>query len=131
MQKISENEIRNVLKLTPHKRYKYFIKRIVGFNYVWLLSNEDGKWAEAHLNKHKLISLWSAKEFAELLIEGPWEGFFPEKMSLEDFYYTLKKNYNGEDFLINVFSKPSKTGFIVDLDEFKRDILEELDKYSL
>lgn len=131
MQKINKHEIRSVLNLAPQKRYLYFIKRVVDFNAVWLLFDKDGKWAEAFMDEYKLVSLWSAKEYADLLIEGPWAGCSSKSLSLEDFYYTLIENFGEDLFLINVFSKPGKAGFVVDLEEFKRDISKELEKYSI
>ncbi|WEZ05197.1 DUF2750 domain-containing protein [Bacillus subtilis] len=39
---MNEKELEMSLKLDPDKRYRYFIKKVVDYEEVWSLSNDEG-----------------------------------------------------------------------------------------
>jgi len=127
---LRKREIENVLVLSPFERYKYFIKRVADEEEMWSLENEEGELAIAELNDKLVISFWSSKEFAEMCVEGNWKNFKPIKIDLSYFEAEVIPAIMDNGYLLNIFSKYNKSGFIVSIDEFLRDLNEELEKYS-
>lgn len=68
------------------------------------------------------------EEFIFSNLSDGWEDCKPLKLSLEDLQNELYEIIATENYLINVFPINGKTGFVVNIDEFKRDLNEELDK---
>jgi hypothetical protein len=127
--KNTEKEIQSVFALEPFNRYQYLIK-IADNEHLYSLKSKDGNWAISQLEGNNLFPIWSSKEFAtNCLIDG-WAGFEFEEISLEIFKNNLVNFIENEKFLLNVFPVNSKTGFVLSVDEFVRDLDEELKKYE-
>ena len=125
-----QKEIENILKLESFDRYNYFIKKISDLEVLYSLKSPEGNFAISEIDKHYMLPLWSHEEFAKLNLNAGWENFEIYEISLEKleadiFSFILENNY-----LINVFPLNSKTGFVVNLEEFKRDLEEELENYQ-
>jgi hypothetical protein len=127
--RVTEKEMENVIRLKPFDRYMYFIKRIADAELIYSLKDDDG-WAIAEVGDYKLFSVWSAKEFALLSKTDEWLDYNPTEISLQEFEENIIPLIVEKKYLINVFSVNSKTGFIVELGEFLRDLEEELKKYE-
>jgi Protein of unknown function (DUF2750) len=122
-------EIEHVSVLKPIERYSYFIKKIADYEEVWTVVNLSGDYALSDIDDKIFISFWSAKEFISSNLKQGWEECIPKKLTfanLEDEVFDLIAR---ENYLINVFPVNGKSGFIVDLDEFIRDLHEELERY--
>jgi len=128
--KLSEKEIENVSKLEPIKRYQYFIKRIADHTFIFTLRNQDGSWAISSVENNKLFPIWPAAEYAQKCAIDEWENFSVERLSLNRFRTELMNSIREEKFLLNIFPVSKTTGFVVDLEEFQRDLQEELEKYE-
>ncbi len=126
---LNHKEFENVISLTPEKRYIYFIKKVADWEFMYTLVNEDGEYAISIVNNHLLIPFWSFPEYAEYCKINKWENYIIKKISLEYFENKLMDLIIKEKYLVNVFPVLEKTGFIVTLEEFTRDLSEELDKY--
>lgn len=125
-----QKEIENILNLGSFERYKYFIKKIADFEVLYSLKSSQGNFAISETDNQFMLPLWSHKEFAKLNLNSGWENFEIYEISLEEleadiFPFILENNY-----LINVFPHNHKTGFVVNLEEFKRDLEEELENYQ-
>jgi len=127
---LHKREIENVLVLSPFEKYKYFLKRVADEEEMWSLENEEGELAIAELNDKLVISFWSSKEFAEMCVEGNWKNFKPTKIDLSYFEVELIPIIIDNGYLLNIFPRYNKSGFVVSIDEFLRDLNEELEKYS-
>ncbi|ASW73695.1 hypothetical protein IQ37_19550 [Chryseobacterium piperi] len=121
-------EKENIIKLEPFKRYQYFIKKIADFEELWTIVNENGDYAISEVDDHSLISFWTAEEFILSNLDKGWENYRPLKICLEDLENELFKIIASENYLVNVFPINGKSGFVVSLEEFRRDLNEELDK---
>jgi len=88
--------------------------------------NQDGSWAISELEKYKLFPIWSAGIFAERCALDAWVGFDYKEITLETFQEELIEFIEAENLLLNIFSVGTKTGFVVELDEFVRDLVDEL-----
>lgn len=123
--KIYENEIKEISSLEPNERYNYFIKNVANIETMYTLY-KDGKFVLTCINNNKLLPLWSAKEFAENYRNIRWDDAIVQEISLDYFEDNLSEF---EDFLFNIFPVTDKTGFVVTLDEFVRDLTEEFNRY--
>lgn len=125
---MNSKEIENVIKLEPFKRYEYFIKKVADFEQLWTIVDEDGDYAISEVDEFSLITFWPAEEFVSLDLQEGWADCTPLKLTLDDLRDNIFDVINSENYLINVFPVNGKSGFVVDLAEFSRDLNEELDK---
>ncbi|SEW25296.1 Protein of unknown function [Chryseobacterium wanjuense] len=125
---MNSKEFENILKLEPLKRYQYFIKKIADFEELWTIIDEDGSYALSDIDNFTLISFWTAEEFVISNLNEGWENCKPIKLTLEDLQDDLFDIIASENYLINVFPINGKSGFVVSLNEFRRDLDEELEK---
>lgn len=125
---ITKEEILNVSKLDAFERYNYFIKKVADQELIYTLAFE-GKIAIAEVKNSKLISIWSAAEFAKEYATQEWENYDVVNFSLDEFKEKIGNLVVENRFLVNVFSVANKTGFIVNWSEFWRDLEEELEQY--
>jgi hypothetical protein len=128
--KVTEKEVESVSKLEPFKRYQYFIKRVADSEVMYSLQSIVGNWALSEVDGNLLFSLWSAKEFAIQHLVDEWKEYKIKEISFDAFEDELKSLVKDEKYLLNIFPTGQKTGFIVTLDEFVRDLSEELKKYE-
>ncbi|KIC92616.1 DUF2750 domain-containing protein [Flavihumibacter solisilvae] len=125
-----DKEIESVSKLEPFERYKYFIKRVADTEVMYTLVDESGEFVLAELGDNVLLSLWSASEFAALCMIDKWSGLTVKEISLGEFDEEIIDEAVEGNWLLNIFSVGVKSGFVVNLDEFTRDLSEELKRYS-
>ncbi len=126
---LKTQEIERVIKLEPFERYKYSLKRIADNETLYTIKRDNETIAISDLDDEKLIPFWSAKKFAELNITDEWNEFYVEEISLDDFENEMVDFINENNFLMNIFPINNKTGFVVSLDEFIRDLNIELERF--
>ncbi len=126
---LNTKEIESVSRLAPFERYKYFIKRVVGFGFLWTIKDKNNDLALLSIGDNILVSLWSAEPFIKSNLEGDWQEFVPYKIDLDEFVDTYLPLILKEEYLINIFPLNKKAGFVVDVEEFSRDLNMELDNY--
>mgnify|MGYP003610105551 FL=1 len=126
---LKTQEIESVIKLEPFERYKYSLKRIADNETLYTIKRDNETIAISDLDDEKLIPFWSAKQFAELNITDEWNEFYVEEISLDDFENEMVDFINENNFLMNIFPINNKTGFVVSLDEFIRDLYIELERF--
>ncbi|PKD18751.1 hypothetical protein APR41_17740 [Salegentibacter salinarum] len=128
--KLNTKEVENVSKLKPFKRYKYFIKKIADFEEFWTIVDEKGDLALSEIDENTLVSFWTAEDFIKSNLDSGWGNCVPFKITLDDFEDTIAPLIADNSYLINVFPVNGKSGFVVDLNEFIRDLNEELEQYE-
>jgi hypothetical protein len=129
-QKISDQELLSVSKLQPFERYQYFLKRVADFEVMYTLEDNHSNLALAEVGTYKIISLWPAPEYAIACALDEWNDYNVREISLNDFKSIVVPEIEDKGLLINIFSIPDKIGFIVDVNEFNRDLAVELEKYE-
>lgn len=122
--------VEHISKLTPINRYKFFIKRIADFEEMWTIIGTDGEFALSKIDKHTLVSFWSDEPFIKSNLTDSWKKCISFKLSLEDFNNTFFKLVSDNNYLMNIFPVNGKSGFVVNLEEFVRDLNEELEQYE-
>jgi len=128
--KLSEQEVNAILKLDEFKRYQYFIKRIADNELIYTMKNSEDQYAISEIEDQIFVPFWSAKEFAKICLTDEWQNFIIVEISLDDLEEELISFLNENDFLMNIFPIQPKTGFVVDVSEFTRDLNDELENYS-
>jgi hypothetical protein len=128
--KITDKELEAILKLSPFDRYKHFIKRVADSEKMYMLVDKEGNWALADVEGKDVFSVWSAPEYARLSAFGEWADFTVDSITMKQFENDIVDKIDKNGYLINVFSIKGKSGFIVDLDEFTRDLNDEISKYD-
>lgn len=126
---MKDKEIENVSGLEPYNRYQYFIKKVADFEELWTIIDENGDYAFSDVDDKVLISFWSAKEYIDSNLNDGWKNCKPKKITLDDLEDEIFDLIASENYLINVFPVSGKSGFVVDLDEFARDLNDELKNY--
>jgi hypothetical protein len=129
MIRITDQEIEAVSALDPFNRYQYVLKRIADSEVLYSLVNQKGSWAISELKDNKLFPIWSAHVFAKRCALDAWAGFECKEVTLETFQEVLIDFIEEENLLLNVFPVGIKTGFVVDVNEFVRDVVDGLNRY--
>lgn len=125
--KLHKREIENISKLEPYERYTYFIRKVADFEELWTITDKKGDLILSIIDDNKLVSFWTNEAFITGNLKGDFEKCIPFKMSLDDFEEKIIPLILENKYLLNIFSLNGKSGFIVDINEFVRDLNEELD----
>ncbi|MBS0186405.1 MAG: DUF2750 domain-containing protein [Proteobacteria bacterium] len=124
---INNKEIEAVIKLSPAKRYEYFLKRVADRAFIWGLY--DNGWVSAADNAGNFFfPIWPAKEYAELCIENYWKAAFPKNIEIHEFLDDYLDEMKKTKIFIAVFYTPNDKGIILDSEQLKKDLLRELDR---
>ncbi len=75
-------EIDSVLKLDRNKQYEYFVKKVVDFEEIWSLRDDEGR-ASLGDNENEFLPLWSKKEFADRCISEEWSSYYADYIFLK------------------------------------------------
>jgi len=127
--KITNKEIEAVSQLEAFQRYEYFIKRVADSEKMYTLVDENGYFAIADIENTAVLSVWSASDFAKGNAIDEWGSFSVKEITIEEFEEDIIDIIEKNNWLINVFSIKGKSGFIVDLNEFAKDLSTEMQKY--
>lgn len=126
---MNQKEYDNVINLKPFERYKYFIKKVADFEELWTIINFNGDYALSDVEDNVMISFWPKSEFIKSNLTNGWEDCKPKRLTLDDLENEIFDLIDSNNFLINIFPVNGKSGFIVDLNEFARDLSDELKNY--
>ncbi|MFV5703098.1 DUF2750 domain-containing protein [Flavobacterium sp. XS2P12] len=126
---MNAKEFDNVIKLTPFDRYRYFVKKVADFEELWTITDMDGNYALSDIDENVMISFWPKLEYIDSNLANGWEECRPKKLTLDDLEDEIFDLIASQNYLINIFPVNGKSGFIVSLDEFARDLSDELKNY--
>lgn len=127
--KTTNKEIEAVSQLEAFQRYEYFIKRVADSDKMYTLVDDYGNLAIADVENSAVLSVWSAFEFAENNAVDEWGSSSVKEITIEEFEEDIIDIIEKNNWLINVFSIKGKSGFIVDINEFAKDLSAEMQKY--
>lgn len=127
--KLNQTEIDKVILLDPIKRYNYFLKKIADNELLYTLINEKGNYVVSVIDNIFILPLWSSPDFASLCQIKGWDNYTIREITLEEFEDNVVNHIEENKYLLNVFPVYDKTGFVLDLEEFIRDLNEELENY--
>jgi len=122
-------EMQAVINLPAPQRYRHFIKWVVGWKKMWGLY-ADG-WAMSGTDDGKqVMPLWPEREYAERCIGAEWVGFQPRAITLENALLKMIPQLREQGIAPGVFFTPEHGSIQVTLDEFEKDLREELNRYA-
>jgi hypothetical protein len=127
---MNQKEIESVIALEPKERYKYFIKKVADSEIFYTLIDATGDYVVSKIDEEELFLLWSSQEYAELCKVNWWENCEVKKLDLDDLEDEIIDFIADHGCLINVFPIFDRTGFVVDLTEFSKDLSDELKNYG-
>ncbi|WP_433631775.1 DUF2750 domain-containing protein [Chryseobacterium cucumeris] len=127
---MNQKEIDNVIYLEPFERYKYVIKKIADWEVFYTLVDKEGEYVLSEIEGKTLFPIWSAEEFAKLCMISGWQDTRIKKLDLDDLENEIIDFIADASYLINVFPVYDRTGFVVTLNEFAKDLNEELKNYQ-
>ncbi|WP_299111925.1 DUF2750 domain-containing protein [uncultured Winogradskyella sp.] len=106
------------------------MKKVADFEELWTVVDNNGDIGLSDIDDKTLIPMWPKEAYIKSCLEGNWKNHIPFKITLDDFEETIIAFISENNYLINVFPVDEKTGFIVNLNEFIRDLNEELEWYE-
>lgn len=127
--KISQNEIESVSQLNAFDKYNYFIKKVADFELMYSLVDTDGNIATLEIDDNILLPFWSSSEYALLNAIKEWDNYEVKEISIEYFENEIIDVIESKNYLLSIFPIKEKVGFIVNLNEFAKDLSNEMDKY--
>lgn len=123
-------QIENVCNLKPFERYRYFMGKIADFEVLYSLKSKSGNYAISEAENLYMFPMWPQREFAQLNLDNGWEHFEIIEISLDKLEKEILPFISDNNYRINVFPLNNKTGFVVNIEEFKRDLEIELEDYQ-
>jgi hypothetical protein len=123
-------ELESVFNLEPHKRYEYFIKKVVDFEEVWGLKQDSGWVTTADDNGKVYIPFWPKKDFAELCIKDEWNECYAELISLDKFINSWLPGMNKDKVMASIFPTFIKNSVIIEPKKLLEHLSEELELYD-
>ena len=127
MKMMLSQEAKNVLQIDKRKQYEYFIKKVVNFEEVWSLRDDEG-WATLGLGENEFFPVWPKKEFADICIGDEWNQYYSESIDLEEFLDDWIDGLKEDNIRITVMWN-SGSGIDIEWDTLRDDIERELEKY--
>jgi peptidoglycan/xylan/chitin deacetylase (PgdA/CDA1 family) len=126
---VSEKQMAAILALAPPQRYDHFIKKVVGWRKLWGLYDEGWAMSESR-DGEPVFPLWPEKEYAELCATADWAGYQAKEIELEEFMTELLPLLEERGVHPGVFFVPEKGSIDVTIEQLRKDLEQELDKYS-
>jgi hypothetical protein len=127
---VTPKEMDAVLKLPAPKRYEHFIKRVADTQRAWGLYQAG--WALAgDADQNQLFLLWPAREYAQLVASGEWQGYEPKELTLEELLSELLPRLIGDGVGVGVFFGPDGQGVTPSAQRLRADLENELAKYPV
>ena len=126
---MNKEQLQNISKLEPSKRYNYFIKKVVDFNEMYLLENKVGLATYIYENK-VYVPIWSEYEIAGTFINEDFSACTVEKIDLDELLNDLLPMLKEQSIGIAVFPVDNDRGIICECDFIEKDIKDEMCKYE-
>ena len=125
----NKKEFNAVVKQNIEKRVRYFQNIVGGHERMWFcMDNEGNLFAHYDEKGRECISLWPAREYAELVISGDNRDLLKEvnvTHFFEEYYEELKK----KNTYLMVFPT-DEGGTLFSIEDFHAFIEEEFSKYG-
>jgi hypothetical protein len=126
---VNEQHKASVLALSSADRYRYAIRSIVDWGFLWALKKEDWAWAADDDGAH-VFPIWPSPEFAEICAIDEWADYNPVGIPLEEILGTFLSDLQSEgEFSIAVLPTPDARGVVVSLGEFEQALRAEQKNY--
>lgn len=126
--RLSPKEIESILKLDGPRRYAHFVKHVVDCEQVWGL-HSDG-WAMGENDDGvPTFQIWPAREYAALCANGPWAGYEPAEIPLDDLLVELLPRLRLDGVALGVFRTPEGFSIMPSIEQLTADLEHEKADY--
>ena len=130
MSKLSAEEMRGVLGADGPTRYAHFVKRVADWEEVWGLRAPDGWVAVSDESGVSMFPVWPHEEYARLVATDDWSNAVPTSIDVHDWIDSWLPNLLEDGSKIAVFPTPQGKGVVVEPQQLKADIENELSRYE-
>lgn len=108
-------------------RREYSIEKMAEWEELYVLQDVSDELAYGEVDGHVVLPVWPSQASAsQNTVEG-WAKHKPKGYAIGDFFDLIGEQ---DGFLISVYPLESKSGFILSVEEFMRDLIVELRKYE-
>jgi hypothetical protein len=119
-----------VAALPPERRFEHFVKRVVDWEFVWGLAEEDdGLLVAADDSGRRYLPLWPHGDYARLCATGAWKDREPRALRTDVLTGAWIRGLIDDGILVSVFPTPSDAGLIVEPAALKARLEEHLSDY--
>ncbi len=108
-------------------RREYSVEKIAEWEEVYVLESFSNELAYGEVEGHAILPVWPSKASASQNAIDGWGDHKPKSYSIEDFFDLIGEE---DDFLISIYPVENKSGFILSVEEFMRDLIVELRNYE-
>jgi len=112
---------KKIEKALPSQRYLFTMERLIKADEIYVLVEEDNKYAVSEFEGKTLISFWPTEQFANTAAIGIWADYHAKKLSIESME-TMLDAIEDKDWIMDIFPLDSKTGTLVTVEEFITDL---------
>ncbi|UXM95830.1 DUF2750 domain-containing protein [Bartonella sp. HY329] len=126
----SDKEIQVMLKRDINIRYQYFIKKVVDWQTIWIIEDDDFPICAGDGQGNFYVALWPARAYAELNLVGAWADYKVSSIPLKHFLNELAPNLKKDNYGLCIFMVPDNSNVaLVPLDNVVEDMLNYQDEY--
>ena len=120
---VSKQEIEAVIKLSPEKRYTYFIKRICDWELIWTLYEDDSIILNEGKNGELYMILFPFIDFASYYVTKTKEmsGSLCKSFELEEFIHGPQNAFSDDIIFFILCDKENELEKIKSIKEFIRN----------
>jgi hypothetical protein len=128
---VNDKEYENVIRLSPGKRYEYFIKKCCDWQEIWSIGDQSGWCLFGDPHESECVPIWPAERYARAFCVDEWKDCVPEIISLDDWLKKWIPGLKKDKRLIAIFPVTSdKINSVVRTpSELLKDIEKELENY--
>lgn len=122
---MNDQEYSAILALPGPKRYSYFIKWVVDWSRFFVLDDE-GWLMVGDDDGERFLPVWSHPRFAEACATGEWANAIVKEKGLNSFLVESLPKMIADGLQLTVMMMPGGQGVVVDPQQLRRDIEQEL-----
>ena len=126
---LSSDDIKIISNLSPTERYRHFIQTVAESGELWTVIDRDGNFTLEEIESNTVLSFWTNESFIESNLTPDWKECIPYKLDMDALENVVIPLIRQNNYLINVFPVNSRTGYIVTLIDFVKDLNNTLSRY--
>lgn len=126
---VNDIEYETVISLPAHKRYEYFVKKVVDFEEIWGLWQEG--WSLMADNEgSECFPVWPAERYAAACATNEWSNYEPRAISLTIWIERWLPGMIRDKLNVAIFPTLNKKGIMLKPERLQHDFEEEMQNYA-
>ena len=115
--------------MAPPERFAYFVRKVADFQVAWGLFSDGWAMAEDSAGA-RVMPFWPELEFAAWCSTGPWEGYQPRAVTLDDLLAKWLPGMTKDAVGVAIFPTRADKGVIVTPDFLRDALVAEASQYD-